>query len=259
MLTGPQRIQGVVDAARAEERAALLVCLPSEQRTAWIVAAAQACVEAGADLLELQARFPRHPEEVVEASAVVAREADAPCLLWTDAAVARDFVLTAAQPWRLAPACVDAGVAGVVAPVAPAQGRAFADACGDELAHVPFVSPAQTPEQLVELCDRGPAFAYAIGVSTDPPTDAGVFDEFADFVERVRGAAGVPVFAGAGIGTPAQAALAATFVDGVAVAKAALQTLGRAAAEGRDEIAALAALVRELRAGVERRNNRSTS
>jgi tryptophan synthase alpha subunit len=63
----------------------------------------------------------------------------------------------------------------------------------------------------------------------------------------------VPVFVGAGVGTPAQAALAATFADGVAVAKAAFQTLERAHREGRDEIAALAELVAELRAAVERR------
>jgi tryptophan synthase alpha chain len=253
MLTGRQRIQGAVDTAQAEDRAALLVCLPSNQPTPWLVAAAQACVDAGADLIELQARPPRHPSEVVEVGRAVARAVPAPCLLWTDAAVAQHFILKTVQPWRLAPACADAGIAGVVAPVQPASAYAFASACGDALAHVPFVSPELEPEKLAELCRYDPAFAYAIGISTEPPIDAGVFESVADFMERVRSSAGVPVFVGAGVGTPAQAALAATFADGVAVAKAVFQALASASREDRDPIAALASLVAELRAGVKRR------
>jgi hypothetical protein len=255
MPTGPERIKHAIQTAQIEDRAALLVCLPSNQRTAWIVAAAKACVEAGADLIELQARAPRHPADVVDAAAVVAREVPAPILLWTDAAVARHFVLLTEQPWRLVPACLDAGIAGVAAPIPADCARGFANACWGELAHVPFVSPAQTPYELAELCDHGASFAYAVGINTEPPTDAEVFEKFADFAERLRGIGGVPVFVGAAGGTPAQAALAATFADGVAVAKAGFQALEHAHREGGDEIAALAALVAELRAGVERRSS----
>jgi len=255
MLTGPQRIQAVIDAAQAEGRAALLVCLPSAQPTSWLVAAARACTAAGADLLEVQVRYPRHPAEVVEVLGAVAGEVRAPCLLWTDVNVVRDFALTEAQPWRLVPACVEAGVAGVAAPVVSAHAEAFARACGEDLAHIPFVSAEQTPEALKAICGSGPAFAYAIGVTTSPPTDPGVFDGVADFLDAVRAASGAPVFIGAGVGTPAQAALAATFADGVAVGKAAFQTLEGAAREGRDPIGALASLVGELRHAVERRQD----
>jgi hypothetical protein len=255
MPTGPDRIKRVIQTAQIEDRAALLVCLPSNQRPAWIVAAARACVAAGADLIELQARAPRHPADAVDAAALVARAVPAPLLLWTDAAVARHFVLLAEQPWRLVPACLDAGIAGVAAPVPADCAQGFANACWGELAHAPFVSPAHTPDELAELCGHGASFAYAVGVSTEPSTDAAVFEAFADFTERLRGLGGVPVFVGAGVSTPAQAALAATFADGVAVAKAAFQTLARAHREGRDEIAALAELVAELRAAVERRRD----
>ncbi len=207
----------------------------------------------GADLIELQARAPRHPAGVVDAAAVVAREVPVPILLWTDAAVARHFVLLTEQPWRLVRACLDAGIAGVAAPIPADCARGFANACWGELAHVPFVSPAQTPYELAELCDHGASFAYAVGISTEPPTDAEVFEKVAHFTERVQGIGGVPVFVGAGVGTQAQAALAATFADGVAVAKAGFQTLERAHREGGDAIAALASLVADLRAGVERR------
>ena len=255
MPTGPDSIEHVIQTAQIEDRAALLVCLPSDQRPAWIVAAARACVEAGADLIELQTRAPRHPADVVDAAALVARAVPAPILLWTDAAVARHFVLLAEQPWRLVPACLDAGIAGVAAPIPADCAQGFANACWGELAHAPFVSPAQTPHELPELCGHGASFAYAVGVSTEPPTDAAVFEAFAAFTERLREIGGVPVFVGAGVGTPAQAALAATFADGVAVAKAAFQTLEHAHREGRDEIAALAPLVAELRAAVERRHH----
>jgi tryptophan synthase alpha chain len=244
---GRQRIQQVLEGARAEGRAALLVCLPSNQPTAWLVAAAKACTAAGADLLEFQVYQPHHPAEVVKAIAVVAQEVPPPCLLWTDFPVVHDFALTEAQPWRLVPECLRAGIAGVAAPVGSRYTAAFAAACGDDLARIPFVSPDMRPDDLEGVCGHGPAFVYAIGVNTSPPTDADVFEEVAEYLERVRQIAGAPVFLGAGVGTPAQAALAATFADGVAVAKAVFQTLGRASAEGRDELAALAWLVRELR------------
>jgi tryptophan synthase alpha chain len=245
--SGRQHIQQVLEGARAEGRAALLVCLPSNQQTAWLVAAAKACAAAGADLLEFQVHQPRHPADVVEALAVVTHEVSPPCLLWTDFPVVRAFALTEAQPWRLVPECVRAGIAGVAAPVGGEHTAAFADACGEDLARIPFVAPDMPPDDLKAVCSHDPAFVYAIGVSTSPPTDADVFEGVAEYLEWVRQIAGAPVFLGAGVGTPAQAALAATFADGVAVAKAVSQTLGRASAEGRDEIAALAALVRDLR------------
>lgn len=253
MPTGREKIQSAIDAARAQGRAALLVCLPAGQRDAWLIAAAQACVEAGADLLELQSRFPRHPAAAAEAASHIAGAVDVPVLLWTDGATIDHFVFSEAQRWRLVPGCLDAGVAGIVAPIRPDQAQGLANACWGELAHACFVSPEHEPQELEELCGHGAAFAYAVGVSSDPPTDVDVFEQLAGFADRLRGSTGAPVFVGAGVATAAQAALAATFADGVAIAKAAFVTLRRAHDEGRDEIDALAGLVRELRAGATRR------
>lgn len=74
--------------------------------------------------------------------------------------------------------------------------------------------------------------------------------------ERVREASGSPVFVGAGVTTPAQAALAATFADGVAVAKAVFETLGDASRQGQSQIDALESLVRMLRQAVQRHGGR---
>lgn len=253
MPTGREKIQSAVDAARAQGRAALMICLPPGQRSAWLVAAAQACVEAGADLLELQSRFPRHPAATTRAAAEITRSVDVPVLLWTDGATIEHFVFSESQRWRLVPECLDAGVAGIVAPIRADQAQGLANSCWGELAHACFVSPDHEPQELEELCGHGAAFAYAVGVSSDPPTDVDVFEQLAGFTEQLRGSTGAPVFVGAGVATPAQAALAATFADGVAVAKAAFVALRRAHDEGRDEIDALAGLVRELRAGVTHR------
>ena len=84
MPIGTQRILKAINDAKAQGRAALLVCLPPNRPTPWLVAAAEACVAAGADLLEFQARSPRNPAEVVAVVGAVVREVAAPCLLWTD-------------------------------------------------------------------------------------------------------------------------------------------------------------------------------
>lgn len=252
MLTGPQRIDRAISSAKAEGRAALLVCLPRIHDLGWTIAAAQACAAAGADLLEFQVRLPVHPEPTVTAVAAVTPEVDAPCLLWSDEYLVRAFVLGSHQPWRLATACLDAGIAGVAAPLAMGEGARFADAVGPDLAAIAFAYPDMRPAHFAAACRSSTGFTYAIGVDTSPADDPAVFEGVAGFIERVRAASGTPVFVGSGVATPAQAALVGTFADGVAVAGAVFDTLERAAAEGRDTVAALATLVTELRAGLER-------
>ena len=252
METGPRRIEEALRAAKAEGRAALLVCLPSVRDSEWTVAAARASVAGGADLLEFQTRYPRHPEPIVEAIGVVAREVDVPCLLWTDDRVVHDFAITTAQPWRLVPACVSAGIAGIASNTREGYARRFAEACGADLAAINFVAPFMEPRHFEDSCCHGRGFTYAIGVKTSPPTDPAVFEDLAGFLERVRRKSALPVFIGAGVATPEQATLVATFADGVAVAKAVFDTLEDARKHGRDQIAALESLVHRLRLAVER-------
>jgi len=252
MPSGLQRLRQTIDAARAERRAALLVCLPAIDNLSWSLAAARACVAAGADLLEFQTVYPRHPAPTVEALAEIAAGVDAPCLLWSDFDTVNAFTILDNAGWRLVPECVAAGIAGLAAPVPMGCGEAFADACGDDLAPVGFVAPTMQPKHFDEVCRCSSVFTYAIGVKTAPPSDPRIFEDFAGFVERVREASGTHVFVGAGVTTPAQAALAATFADGVAVATAVFVALDDAARRGESQIDALASLVGMLRGAVER-------
>jgi len=252
MDTGLLRIEQALRAAKAEGRAALLVCLPSVRDAEWAVAAAQASVAGGADLLEFQTHYPQHPEPVVEAIGVVAREVGVPCLLWADDHIVHDFAIATAEPWRLVPACLSAGIAGIASPTREGYARRFAEACGADLAAINFVAPVMGPRHFEDVCCYGSGFTYAIGVRTSPPTDPAVFEDLGGFLERVRRKSALPVFVGAGVTTPEQATLAATFADGVAVAKAVFDILEDARRHGRDQIAALESLVHRLRLAVER-------
>jgi tryptophan synthase alpha chain len=164
------------------------------------------------------------------------------------------FAITTARPWRLVPACVSAGIAGIAGIASltrEGHARRFAEACGADLAAINFVAPVMGPQRFEDACCHGSGFTYAIGVKTSPPTDPAVFEDLAGFLERVRRKSALPVFVGAGVATPEQATLVATFADGVAVAKAVFDTLEDARRHGRDQIAALESLVRRLRLAVE--------
>jgi len=252
MPNGTQRILTAVHDAEVQARAALLMCLPSDRPTPWLIAAAQACVAAGADMLEFQASASHNPAEVVAAVGAVAGEVDVPCLLMPDLDIVRDCLLTEAKAWRLVAACADAGIAGIAVPTKASHVPFLADAFHEDVARIAFVSPNMTEPELEIVCGHGLAFAYAVGISSSPPTDPVVFEDVAGFLERVRRVSGAPVFVGARVQTPAQAALIATFADGVAVLTAVVRTLGQADQSGQDSIAALASLVRDLRQAVVR-------
>ena len=70
--SGPQRLAGAIRAANTQGRAALMVCLPSDDSVEWLLEAARVSVAAGADLLEFQVRAPYHPSSTVDAVRAVA-------------------------------------------------------------------------------------------------------------------------------------------------------------------------------------------
>ena len=228
-----------------------MVCLPSGGSVEWLLEAARASVAAGADLLEFQVRAPYHPSTTVDAVRAVASYVDAPCLLWSDFAVVHAFAIAEEQPWRLVPECVDAGICGVVCPSSEGRIDAFAAACGEDLASVNFVAPEFGPSHLEAACRSTRGFAYAVGLKTSPASDPAVVATLAAFLAQVRKMSGQPVFIGAGVTTPEQAALAAAAADGVAVAKAVFETIDRAAERGEDGIEALSGLVRSMRTTLE--------
>jgi len=250
MNAGAQRLRQVIDAARADQRAALLVNLPANRGPDWLVEAARIAVEAGADMLEIQTRYPFEPDLAVDALRAIANASDIPCILWADLPTVRAFLITNMQRYRLGPACSDAGVAGIAVAAPTEFVQPFADSCGDDLAAINFISPGWPAEHFEQACRWGSGFCYAIGLETSPPTDPAVARKIAAFTDRARAASKRPVIVGAGVRTPEQAALAATAADGVAVAAAVKEALIRATVQGQDGLAALEGLVRMLRAAV---------
>ncbi len=121
-----------------------------------------------------------------------------------------------------------AGVAGALftdlpAGAAPELERAMADAGLDVIR---LVAPTTTDERLPTAVSGAGGFIYLIsrlgvtGVRPDAPVD---LDRH---VRRLRSVTRLPIAVGFGIGTPAQAAAAARWADGVVVGSALVEALG---------------------------------
>jgi tryptophan synthase alpha chain len=112
------------------------------------------------------------------------------------------------------------------------------------LAFVRLVAPTTPAARMAEIARHGSGFVYLIsrlgvtGARDDLPPG------LAETVERLRGAARLPICVGFGIATPAQARAVAGLADGVVVGSAVV----RAAGEG---VAQAAVVIRSLRAAID--------
>ncbi|HEV7585085.1 MAG TPA: tryptophan synthase subunit alpha [Solirubrobacteraceae bacterium] len=144
-----------------------------------------------------------------------------------------------------------AGASGLIVPDLP-QGEADSalaacDAHG--LALVPLVAPTTTPERLSAIGARARGFLYTVSVVGTTGERDLLADSLAEVVARAKASTEVPVAIGFGISTPEQAAQAADAgADGVIVGT----RLVRAAGDSDDPAAAVGALVGELATGLAR-------
>jgi tryptophan synthase alpha chain len=202
-------------------------------------------------MVEFQTRVPQHPEPIIEAIAEATRDLDITTLLWADDPTVLDFGLRDRMSFRLIEACVAADISGIVAPIPYFWVEPWIDACGDEIAPVFFVAPDTESPHVRKACDAvSTGFLYLVGFPPLPVGQPEKVSTIAGTVDSLREMSGSPVFLGAGIATPQQAAVAATVCDGVAVAKGVRDTLERAFEREVDTVAAVAGLVRELRASL---------
>lgn len=110
-----------------------------------------------------------------------------------------------------------------------------------EVRRVQLVAPTSTDERLRLAAEQTDGWLYLVTVTGITGTRDGLSSSLAGLAERARSAAaGVPLYAGFGISTPADARAAADLTDGVVVGSRALE----AAEEGP---AALQGYVRSLR------------
>ena len=217
-----------------------------------------ACVEAGADLIELGMPYSDpladgpiiHAAgtralaqgttlaEVLDVGRTLAAHVPVVLMTYTNLVVARGFERFTAQ-------LRDAGISGVILPDLPLEEserfREAFDAAG--LALVPLVAPTTPDERMREISSAARGFLYAVAVTGTTGERAQLAPGVADVLRRARASSEVPVALGFGISTPAQAREAAELgAQGIIVAS----RLVREAGEADDPAAAVGTLVAAL-------------
>jgi tryptophan synthase alpha chain len=264
---GVARITDAFARARGQDRAALVVYLtacypdPATSRACF-----EAAVDAGADVLEIGLPFsdPMMDGPIIQAANQQVLEAghgvraqlelaaslgdlDVPRLAMTYVTIA-DI-----RGWeRFAAECAGAGLSGVILPDLPvAEAGPWRDgARRHELATVFLASSVSTGARLDAIAGASTGFVYATGLLGVTGVKGIAQDETEALVHRLRQRTETPIAVGIGVKDRASAAAVAAYADGVIVGSSVV----RAAGEGDPSRAParVAALVRELRAGVER-------
>jgi tryptophan synthase alpha chain len=260
-LSGPDRIADAF--AEHGRRAALMPYLmggfPSLDASRAI---GEACIDNGADLLELGVPYsdPLADGPVIQAAGAQALRAGATIdgvLGVGEALAARAAVVLMAYAnlilargvERLAGELADRGIAGLIVPDLPLEEAGAILAACDEagVALVPLVAPTTTDARLDAIGARARGFVYTVSVLGTTGERTALAGRFAEVVARAKAHTSVPVALGFGISTPEQAAQAAAAgADGVIVGS----RLVRAAGEGGAD--AVGQAVAELAAGLAR-------
>ncbi len=269
-LSGVERIAAAF--AATGKRAALMPYVmagfPTLEESARI---GEACVQAGADVIELGVPYsdPLADGPVIHAAGTRALAAGANVAGVLE--VARTLapsvpvVLMCYANMVFAPgveAFLDrlarTGACGLIVPDLP-QGEApeVLQACDARgLALVPLVAPTTTPQRLAAIGSQARGFLYAVSVVGTTGERSSLGASFAEVVAKAKASTEAPVALGFGIATPEQASLAADAgADGVIVGT----RLVRAAGEAEDPAGAVGALVGELAAGLAPTDLRSAS
>ena len=216
----------------------------------------EACVEAGADLLEVGVPFsdPLADGPVIHDAATRALAAGASLEGVLDVArslaehvpvalmVYANVVLAGGQAF--AARAAEAGADGLIVPDLPHdEAAALRTACDDHgLDLIPLVAPTTTAERLEAIGRDARGFVYTVSLTGTTGERGQLPPELPETVAAVRAATDVPVAVGFGVSTEEQARQVADLADGVIVGT----RLVRAAGEGGPEA------VRELVAGLAR-------
>ncbi len=222
----------------------------------------QACVQAGADVIELGVPYsdPLADGPVIQAAGTHALAAGASLTGVLEVARALSasipVVLMCYANMVFAPGAeaflerlARAGACGLIVPDLPqGEGPEVLAACEQRgVALVPLVAPTTTDARLAEIGARAQGFLYTVSVVGTTGERGALDHAFAEVLARARASTSVPVALGFGISTPEQARSAADAgADGVIVGT----RLVRAAGESDDPAGAVGELVSELAAGL---------
>ena len=121
----------------------------------------------------------------------------------------------------------DAGVAAVILPDVPVdEGHDVARACrAADVDPVLLAAPGSTTDRLREIAGVGGGFVYCVATYGVTGERDELADSAAELVAALRPLTDLPLLVGVGIGTPAQAAQACAFADGVVVGSALVRHL----------------------------------
>ena len=264
-VSGVERISEAFASARADgRRAALMPYLMGgfpDVGTSYEIA--QACVEAGASLLELGVPFsdPLADGPVIQAAGTAALHAGVTLhdVLGLADRISEDGVpivimcyenqILARGVERFADMLVAAAVSGLIVPDLPLEeGDATLAACEErDLALVPLVAPTTPDDRLDHIVSRARGFLYVVSLTGTTGERSSLASVLPGLLGRAKSHAKLPVAVGFGIGTPEQARAAADAgADGVIIGS----RLVRAAQEAADPPAEVRALVREFSAAL---------
>jgi tryptophan synthase alpha chain len=269
MSTGVERIAAAF-AHREGRRAALMPYLmggyPTLEESARI---GEACVQAGADVLELGVPYsdPLADGPVIHEAGTRALAAGAS--MGGVLEVARTLagsvpvVLMCYANMVFAPG-VEAfverlartGACGLIVPDLPLEeARETLAACDAHgLALVPLVAPTTPAERLAEIGARARGFLYTVSVVGTTGERATLAESYGEVVARAKAATAAPVALGFGISTPGHARQAAAAgADGVIVGTRLVRAAGEPSKSGQqDPAGAVGELVAELAEGLAR-------
>jgi tryptophan synthase alpha chain len=226
------------------------------------LAIGEACVAAGADIIELGVPYsdPLADGPVIHAAGTEALAAGANIagVLEVARSLSRSVpvVLMCYANMVFAPGAAAfverlarTGASGLIVPDLPeGEEDEVLRACEQAgIALVPLVAPTTPPERMAAIGARARGFLYTVSVVGTTGERAALADAFAEVVAAAKASTSSPVALGFGISTPEQASQAADAgADGVIVGT----RLVRAAGEGADPAAAVGAVVAELAAGL---------
>lgn len=263
--TGDERIADAFARARDEGRAALIVYLTACYPDPVISRACfEAAAEAGADVIEVGIPFSdpmmdgpviqTANQHVLDAGTTVSDQLalvasldhlDAPRVAMTYVTIAdtRGYA-------RFADELADAGISGVILPDLPVSeaGPWLEQANRRELVTIFLASSVSTDERLAAIGAASTGWVYATGLLGVTGVHSVATDATERLVARVREHTDLPVAVGIGVKDRASASEVARFADGVIVGSSIVRAAGEGDPAGAPD--RVAALVRELRAGV---------
>lgn len=138
-----------------------------------------------------------------------------------------------------------AGADGFIVPDLPPEEADELEALANEsgMALIHFLAPTSNETRIADVTARARGFIYMVSLTGVTGARSAISTDLADFIERVREQANVPLAVGFGIGSPEQAATVGAMADGVIVGSAVISA-AKAVDTGKPE--AVAAFVQSL-------------